>query len=127
MTKDDNIMKDNFDFKKFGKRMPYTVPEGFFDNFEADVFAKLEDAEEAEMHIAEAAGKGRRLSFRKALRVVVATAAAIAAFIAFDFGFHERNTVTSEDVEQAFSQLNTDDQAFLLEVYQNDVFLNEQE
>ena len=120
-------MKDDFDFKKLGKRMPYTVPEGFFDNFEEDVFARLGDAEETEMHIAEAAGKSRRLSFRKTLRIVVAAAAVIAAFVAFDFGFHEQNTVTSEDVEQAFSQLNTADQAFLLEVYQNDVFLNEQE
>ncbi len=120
-------MKENFDFEKLGKRMPYTTPKDFFDNFEADVFARLEDAEEADMHIAETAGKRRRLSLRKVVKIAVATAAVIIAFVAFDFGFHEHESVTSEDVDLAFSRLNTDDQAFLLEVYQNDVFINEQE
>ena len=26
-----------FDFEQVGKRMPYNVPDGFFDKFEADV------------------------------------------------------------------------------------------
>lgn len=34
MTKN---MEKNFDFNKIGKRMPYTVPEGFFDEMERDI------------------------------------------------------------------------------------------
>ena len=34
-------MEKTFDFNTIGKRMPYTVPDGFFDKMEEDIVASL--------------------------------------------------------------------------------------
>lgn len=34
-------MQEPFDFDKVGKRMPYTVPDGFFDQMEANIMKEV--------------------------------------------------------------------------------------
>ncbi len=63
-----------FDFGKVGKRMPYSTPEGFFKEMEANILAQVNNG--------------------------------------------------IQEVDKAFAQLSSADQAYLLSVYQEDVFLN---
>ena len=40
-------MKTDFDFDRPGKRMPYTVPDGFFEQMEEDILRELDRRETA--------------------------------------------------------------------------------
>ena len=110
------VMEKNFDFNSVGKRMPYTTPQGLFGTIERNVMAATVNAA--------AAGKKRKtLRLRVALQSV-AVAASIIVLLAFNFQA-ERFTPQPVNVEQAFANLSQDDQASLLEMYQDDVFLND--
>ena len=111
-------MKADFDFNKTGKRMPYTVPEGFFD--------EMEDRIRKEVFKEPAAGAGRRLfPVRMAARVVAAVTAAIALLVVIDTSLTGNGTADSPNIERAFSRLSDEDQTYLLETYQDDIFMNE--
>lgn len=97
-----------FDFNNIGKRMPYTTPEGFFDKLETDIWKEVKPAK---THFF--------------IRSFIAVAASIAVLIAIHIGFSQSDNATISDVDQAFNQLTTADQNYLLDVYQNDVFINE--
>lgn len=97
-----------FDFNNIGKRMPYTIPDGFFDTLEADIWKEVKPAKSLFI-----------------MRSVIAVAASIAVLIAIHIGFSQSDNATINDVDQAFSHLTTSDQAYLIDVYQNDVFINE--
>ena len=102
-------MKKEFDFDKIGKRMPYTTPDGFFEKMEDDVWKKV---------------KHKPIRLRLITQSIIAVAASIALiFIISDYLF-KANPATINDVDQAFSQLSADDQAYLLEIYQDDVFID---
>lgn len=104
-----------FDFRKVGKRMPYTVPEGFFDKLEENVWNEVKDD-----------GKERKNGrLRLFMRGAMAVAAAVALLFVINMGVSKPEPVTVNDIDQAFSQLTTDDQTYLLDIYQNDVFINE--
>lgn len=108
-------MEAKFDFDKVGKRMPYTVPDGFFDELEENIRQ-------------EALKKPTKSRFGIVLRMV----SAIAAMIAIVFILNINISVPSQandmtDVAQAFNRLSDEDQAYLMDVYNNDVFLNEYE
>ena len=53
-------------------------------------------------------------------------AAAVALLVTVNLKSTTVNEYSAEAVNQAFSQLQPADQAYLLEVYDEDVFLNEQ-
>ena len=36
-------MKEEFNFNRIGKRMPYTAPEGFLDDIETNVWETIKD------------------------------------------------------------------------------------
>ena len=69
-----------------------------------------------------------RRTVRKWLWPVSLSAAAVAAMFVINIHFLAPNTPTAssdiQDVEQAFAQLSEGDQAFILDVYQDDVFIN---
>lgn len=100
-----------FDFDKIGKRMPYTTPDGFFDQLEEDVWKEVKNDRPAKL--------------RLLMRGVLAVAASIALVLVIHMNFSKQRPATINDVDQAFSQLTTDDQAYLVNVYQEDVFINE--
>lgn len=112
-------------FEQAGRRMPYTMPEGFFDQLEQDVLAEVG----ARRRDSGKPDAGRRHT----LRVVFRTLSAAAAVIALAFVVMKTRTGgpalaqdSFESVELAYNNLSAEDQDFLLEVYDEDVFLNEE-
>lgn len=109
-------MEKDFDFKMVGKRMPYKTPDGFFDDMEAHVWNEV---------------KGHRKVSRRHIVVgALSIAASIAFLIVMWLGHSGSATTTSDNfalVEQAFCNLSAEDQNFMLQVYQEDVFLDEED
>ena len=117
-----------FDFGKVGKRMPYSTPEGFFKEMEANILEQVKDDKPKPVRIQP---KKRHL-----IRGIWAAAMAVAASVAvllvlnIDFAAPHSSLPSQADngmqaVDQAFAQLSSADQAYLLNVYQEDVFLDE--
>lgn len=100
-------MEKTFDFEQVGKRMPYDVPNDFFDKFEENMMVEV---------------KSRRSKkpLRIALRSVLAVAAAIALFFVMQPLLPKSNVDDFESVELAFNNLSTDDQDFLIQVYEDE-------
>lgn len=123
-------MNKDFDFDKVGKRMPYTTPDGFFDKLEDDIWKEVKnDSQEKQNNITatvETQQVGRKSTKLPLLmRSVIAVAASIALLFVINMNFPKSNDTSFNDVDRAFSQLTTDDQAYLLNIYQEDVFINE--
>ncbi|MGM9859293.1 MAG: hypothetical protein ACI31C_00910 [Muribaculaceae bacterium] len=99
------------DLDRIGKKMPYKVPEGFFEDMEKRI--KEQTTEQSK----------RRNILRHVIRY-----AAIAATIALVWLVSEKVIFAQQDdytsVELAFDQLSEEDQVYLLEVYQDDIFFN---
>ena len=106
-------MEKKFDFNSMGKRMPYKTPEGFLDEMEANVWKEVQH-ELPQTH--------KRTTFR--LRVF-AGAMAVAASIALLLVLNPFQTDSFSRVERAFANLTEDDQAYMLAVYQEDIFINQ--
>ena len=125
-TKFDFNKTEKFDFGKVGKRMPYSTPEGFFKEMEANILEQVKDDKP----------KPVRIQPKKRPLMKVIWAAAMAASVAvllilhIDFAAPHSSLPSQADnemqaVDQAFAQLSSADQAYLLSVYQEDVFLDE--
>lgn len=110
-------MEQNYDFSKIGKQMPYTVPDGFFDKLEENVMNEVKAQ----------AGKTKKATvIRMAVRAAIAVAACIALFLVVKKALPQGQDAATDDfenVELAFNNLTTDDQDYLLEVYQEELFL----
>lgn len=110
-------MEKEFDFNQVGKRMPYKVPNGFFDSMEAGVWAEIGRKPAVVAH------RNRR-RWR-----ITAAALAVAASVALLLVLHpfapDKPQYGFATVEQAFANLSLDDQAYMLEVYQEDIFMDE--
>lgn len=107
-------MKEDFDFNKVGKRMPYTVPDRFFTDFEDGVWKELGKRE-----------KARTPKKHRLLLQIVASAISVAAVLALFFAIHDGGTVSLPEVEQAFDRLSAEDQAYLFAVYDDDILINQ--
>ena len=110
-------MEQNYDFSKIGKQMPYTVPDGFFDQLEENVMSKVK---------AQPAKTKKATVIRMAIRTAIAIAACIALFLVVRKVLPQGNDTTIDDfenVELAFNNLSTEDQDYLLEVYQEELLL----
>ena len=100
-------MEKEFDFNRIGKRMPYKTPEGFLNELEANVWKEVQH---------ELPQMKKRKTFR--LRVF-AGAMAVAASIALLLVFHPFSP------KEETANLSQEDQAYMLAVYQEDIFMNE--
>ncbi len=123
-------MNKEFDFNHIGKRMPYTTPDGFFDQLEDDLWKEMKDdfleKGKDDADIAERPQIGRKSAkLHIVIRSAIAVAASIAVLFVIAMNYPKSSEVSINDVDQAFSQLTTADQAYLLNVYQEDVFINE--
>ena len=127
-TKFDFNKTEKFDFGKVGKRMPYSTPEGFFKEMEANILEQVKDDKPKTVRI--------QPKKRPLMKVIWAAAMAVAASVAvllilnIDFAAPHSSLPSQADngiqaVDQAFAQLSSADQAYLLNVYQEDVFLDE--
>lgn len=119
---------EKFDFGKVGKRMPYSTPDDFFKNMEANILEQVKDDKPKPVRI--------QPKKRPLMKVIWAAAMAVAASVAvllilnIDFAAPHSSLPSQVDnemqaVDQAFAQLSSADQAYLLDVYQEDVFLDD--
>ena len=120
-------MKQTFDFKQIGKRMPYRVPNGFFQEMERNVLdAVAEKAAERKSAMAERKPlQAKRFVFTRLAKYAAAVAASVVVLLAVNVKFFYVAAPTDmQNVEAAFDQLSLSDQECLVELYQEDVFLD---
>ena len=117
-------MDTNFDFNKngkfnfdqVGKRMPYSTPEGFFKEMEANILEQVKDDKP----------KPVRIQPKKRPLMKVIWAAAMAASVAVLLILHIDFAAPHSSLpSQADNEMQAVDQAYLLDVYQEDVFLDD--
>ena len=109
------MKNQEFNFEDIGRRMPYKVPEGFFNHLEESI--KVETGLKPRHH------HGIWL----AIPTVVA-AAAVALFLILTRDVPDSNSVTASyihNIEIAYNELSTEDQIYLEEVCDDDIFLND--
>lgn len=104
MDKETNIMK-------VGRRMPYKVPDGMFDDIERNVLTETGCAGKSG-HCGRIAG------------VACALAASLALVISLSRHIQSSTVDSFAEVQEAFADLDNADQIFLKEVYNEDTFLN---
>ena len=110
-------MTKNFNFDNIGKRLPYTMPPKTFNEMEANVFATLKQ------------DKRRKKSYRIirwSSLAVIAVAASVALLLTV------APTMTVQDdlltqIDLAYANLSETDQDFLIEISQEDIFLNQEQ
>ena len=119
--------------EKLNKRLPYSVPDGFFDVMEANVMAKIKADAGINVGGDKADTQMRDKQYRKTTthtRTISLSILAMAASLLL-FTIFSQSTKTAqqtngmESIDMAFSQLNTDDQAFLMEIYDDDMLLDD--
>ncbi len=108
--------------------MPYSTPDDFFKDMEANILEQVKDDKPKPVRI--------QPKKRPLMKVIWAAAMAVAASVAvllilnIDFAAPHSSLPSQADkemqaVDQAFAQLSSADQAYLLDVYQEDVFLDD--
>ena len=130
-------MDTKFDFKQVGKRMPYTSPDDFFRDMEKNILEAVKEDSLKSDSLKSDSPKPIRIQPRKRpfIKMIWTAAIAVAASVAvllvlnIDFSAPHSSLPSQGNnelqmVDQAFAQLSSADQAYLLEVYQEDVFLN---
>lgn len=119
---------------KLNKRLPYSVPDGFFDVMEDNVMAKIKADAGINVGGDKADTQMRDKQYRKTTthtRTISLSILAMAASLLLLFTIFSQSTKTAqqtngmESIDMAFSQLNTDDQAFLMEIYDDDMLLDD--
>lgn len=113
-------MDKNFDFNMVGKQMPYTTPDDFFNQMEKTVMdsVKQEYADNTSRPM-------KHLRVFSLRNVILTMAAAIAACFMIHLGWQQLQPEDSlEEVDRAFAKLSTADQNYLMEIYEDDVFLD---
>lgn len=120
--------------EKLNKRLPYSVPDGFFDVMEANVMAKIKADAGINVGGDKADTQMRDKQYRKTTkhtRTISLSILAMAASLLLLFTIFSQSTKTvqqtngMESIDKAFSQLNTDDQAFLMEINDDDMFMDD--
>lgn len=106
--------------------MPYSTPEGFFKEMEANILEQVKNDKLAPVRI-----QPKKRSLRKVIwTAAIAVAASVAVLLVLNIDFSASSSQPSQvnngiqEVDKAFAQLSSADQAYLLSVYQEDVFLN---
>lgn len=110
-------MGKDYDFSKIGKRMPYKVPEGFFKEMEERIW-------EETGHAPAVPAPNRRAILPAALKWAMATAAIAALIFLANLHPSKDNAGSLTRIEEAYERLSMEDQAHMLEIYQEDLFIN---
>ena len=117
---------EKFDFSKVGKQMPYSTPDDFFKDMEANILEQVKDDKPKPVRIQ----PKKRPLMKVIWTAAIAVAASVAVLLVLNIDFSASSSQPSQvnngiqEVVQAFAQLSSADQAYLLSVYQEDVFLN---
>lgn len=124
-------MDKEYNLESVGKRMPYSLPNGFFDKMQADVLAEVENEERQ---------KAERKKHRHRARLVrlylsaAAVAASICLVVVLSKSYWVDGTscdssaasVNTAQVDKAYDNLSTEEQEELNATYANDVYLSMQ-
>lgn len=112
-------MKHDFDFNHIGRREPYKVPDGFFDQLRESINDHT---------------LPRRRTHWLRWGSLLTGAASVAAVFALILSSGvpeaarqqqaEAKVYTMNDVEQTFDRLAETDQAYIIDIYDQDIFLN---
>lgn len=120
-------MEKQFDFKQVNKRMPYGVPEGFFDRLQDNVMHEIEEAPHAQSATI-IKTKARKTWMLRLAPLTAVAAAALVAMLLIPYGTPKKATPQEGSyakVEQAFNNLSDADRNYLVSVYQDDLLLNQ--
>ena len=117
---------EKFDFSKVGKRMPYSTPDDFFKDMEANILEQVKNDKPTPVRIQ----PKKRPLMKVIWAAAMAASVAVLLILHIDFAAPHSSLPSQADnemqaVDQAFVQLSPADQAYLLNVYQEDVFLDE--
>ena len=102
--------------------MPYTAPDDFFTKLEESVMDEVKVQKSETTAIPK-----RKKAVIIAIRSLLAVAAAVALFFVVQPMLTPKDTISADDyasVELAFNNLSSDDQDFLIAVYENEEFIN---
>jgi hypothetical protein len=118
-------MDKTFDFEQVGKKIPYNVPDGFFDKLEENVMSEIKADNIKSAQPKPKAQKARTV--KMTFRILLAAAAAVALFFVVTKNMPNGTTIEDSftNVELAYNNLSTEDQEFLMEVYEEDEFIND--
>jgi len=120
-------MKENeFDFGNVGKRTPYTVPNGFFDTMERNIMSEVAKEPISASQTVRSARPKRLFRIPKQALLAAAAVAVVVLTMTFRNFFRADREADYADVETAFGNLSVEDQAYLVAVYADDVFYDEQ-
>lgn len=103
---------ESYNFDKIGKKMPYRVPDTFFDELENTIMIEVQ----------------KRQNKRNILKIFyrsVAVAATIALLMIVGGSGTKNDKTDFAEIAQAFDNLSEAAQTYLLEIYQDDIFINE--
>lgn len=118
-------MDTKFDFQQVGKRMPYFAPDGFLKDMETHVLEAVKNDRHESLFLQQ---QKKRSAFKVIWTAALAVAASVAVLFVLHIDFSGPKSPQVDNsikaVDQAFAHLSSADQAFLLDVYQDDVFLN---
>lgn len=126
-TEFDFNKSEKFDFDKVGKRMPYSTPEGFFKDVETNILEAVKNDTPKPVKIEHKKRPLMRVMWTAMLAVAASVVVLLVLHIDFSAPHSSHPSQTEQElqaVDQAFAQLSAADQAYLLDVYQEDVFLN---
>ncbi len=126
-TEFDFNKSEKFDFDKVGKRMPYSTPEDFFKDMETNILEAVKNDTPKPVKIKHKKRPLMRVMWTAMLAVAASVAVHLVLHIDFSAPHPSHPSQTEQElqaVDQAFAQLSAADQAYLLDVYQEDVFLN---
>lgn len=99
--------------------MPYTVPDGFFEQLEKDILSHVQPGPAT---VPSGSHKYKLLLWGRGVAAVAAVAVLVWIGGAVLGSLRQDNIA---EVEQAFASLSTDDQDYMLSVYQDDLFMND--
>ncbi len=111
------MIKDDFEMNRIGKRMPYTVPDDFFGKIERNVWSEIKEGTKQ-------VDERRKPVIPVFAKIMSIAAAAIILILIVNANLMENQVDEFIEIEKAFAGLNSDDQAYLLDVYGEDVFIN---
>lgn len=103
---------DSYNFDKIGKKMPYRVPDTFFDDVENTIMINVRKRQ------------NKRNVFKIFYRII-AVAATLALLLVIGSPDTTKHKTDFAEIAQAFDNLSEADQTYLLEMYQDDIFINE--
>lgn len=112
MTESTKKPDEAFSFERVGKRMPYAVPNDYFNQMELQIAQEL-------------GIKPRRQGRMLWLRRCAAAAAVVALVAMLGPLLRQQGKTDMADVEAAFMNLSEADRQYLISTYQSDCFIDE--